>query len=132
MNDISKFAGWYLIIIGCIEIALTSYNTSSLYLNMTSIIAGYFIMKRNNKARIIVSVVLGILILINVLFIVYYSISGMPLSFSLTYFGYKPIITNMTDLYLWTGTTIIILFIPFLLLRSKKAIKEYEGEVVTV
>ncbi len=55
-------------------------------------------------------------------------INGM---FHIYIFGISNEITNLKDLYLWTFISIILAIIPFLLLISESAIKEFKSEPVS-
>ena len=55
-------------------------------------------------------------------------INGM---FHIYIFGISNEITNLKDLYLWTFIPIILAIIPFLLLISESAIKEFKSEPVS-
>ncbi|MBU0473942.1 MAG: hypothetical protein KKF62_07230 [Bacteroidetes bacterium] len=127
MKDMGKLTGIYFFIIGIIQVAVHLIYNGSLYLELSPILIGYFLYTHNAKARDFVSVILGIVISANILIIIYVAIVGTKQSLGFNYFGFK----LESNIILWSVFSIVILAIPFSLLRTKKAIIEFEGEVLS-
>ena len=69
MNDIGKYMGIYFYVIGLLHIIslfIIQKTTGNIYLDLQFIgclVAGYYLMKHNDKARKIIIIICGIIVL---------------------------------------------------------------------
>ena len=134
MNDIGKYMGIYFYVIGLMQIIsifIIQKTTGNIYLDLQFIGclgAGYYLMKHNNKTRKIIIIVCGTFLLIIGTTFLYATFTGIPESASWKIMGF-PIEGDNAEKYLRFGAFMagIIYAIPFFVLRSKKAIKEFNN-----
>ena len=134
MYDIGKCMGIYFYVIGLIQIisiAIIYQTTGNIHLDLQFIgflLAGYFLMKHNNKSRKIMIIVCGIIIIIQGAVFLYSTFVGFPEYASTKIMGF-PIEGDNAEKYLQFGTLFVglIFAIPFFILRSEKAIKEFHS-----
>ena len=132
MKDIGKCMGIYFYVIGLmqiISIIVIQQTAGNIYLDLQFIgclVAGYYLMKHNDKTRKIIIIVCGIFLLIIGVTFLYATFAEIPESASWKIMGF-PIEGDNADKYLRYGAVIagIVYAIPFFLLRSEKAIKEF-------
>ncbi len=125
---IGKTLGWILVVLGCIEVLVGSYFSNSLYLNFTFMIAGYFLIKQNNKARKIISSICGVIVSINILLLIIFTIFGLPEDPSFSYFGVEIEITGLMHLYLLVGGVSIFFSLIIIILNSKAVAVEFANK----
>ena len=134
MNDIGKYMGIYFYVIGSmhiISIFIIQKTTGNVYLDLQFIgclVAGYFLMKHNDKTRKIIVIVCGIFLLIIGVTFLYATFAEIPESASWKIMGF-PIEGDNADKYLRYGAVIagIVYAIPFFVLKSEKAKKEFNN-----
>ena len=84
IKDIGKFLGGYFFIIGCIQIIIMLVNqkiTGDINIQLSfllNFIVGYYLYNHNMKARKILVVILGLLMLVQFSIFIYFSINGIP------------------------------------------------------
>lgn len=137
VKDIGKFLGYFFIIIGCIQLILIFINVKisgdiniqfSFLLNF---MAGYYLYNHNVKARKIVMIFMGVMIIVQFFAFIYFTINGIPHGSHVRLFGVE--ISNFVN---FKFVPIIFLFsiifpvIPFSLLLSRKAIKEFSDDII--
>ena len=135
MNDIGKCMGVYFYIIGLMHISsifIIKHFTNNIYIDFQFIghmAAGYFLMKHHEKTRKIVVVVCGFFILVISGTFLYATFATLPESASWQIMGF-PIKEDNAEKYLRFSALIagIVYLIPFFLLRSEKAIKEFNNQ----
>ena len=132
MNDIGKCMGIYFYIIGLIQIIsifVIQQTSGDIYLDLQFIgwlVAGYYLMKHHDKARKIVVIICGIIVLIQCAILLYSLFIGFPDSGSWKIMGF-PIEGDNAQKYLGFSALIagIVYAIPFFVLKSEKAKKEF-------
>ena len=137
IKDIGKFLGYFFIIIGCIQLVMIFINEQisgdiniqfSFLLNF---LAGYYLYNHHVKARKIVMAVMGMMIMVQFIAFIYFTINGIPSEAHVRLFGIE--ISNFIN---FKFIPIIFLFsiifpaIPFLLLFSKQAVKEFSESAI--
>ena len=136
MNNIGKCMGIYFYVIGLmqiISILIIQQTTGNIYLDLQFIgffLAGYYLMKHHDKTRKIVIIICGIIVIIQVGMFLYTTFGTLSEYASWKIMGF-PIEGENAEKYLRFGALIVgVLFaIPFFVLRSEKAIKEFnDGE----
>ena len=126
MNNIGKCMGIYFYIIGIMQIVsifIVQKTTGNIYLDLQFIgwfVAGYYLMKHYDKARKIIIIICGIFL--------YTTFAGISESASWKIMGF-PIEGDNVEKYLRFGALIvgIVYVVPFFVLKSKKAIKEFNN-----
>ena len=127
--------GIYFYVLGLIQIIsiLIFYLiTGNLYLDLMFIGflgAGYYLMKHHDKTRKIVIVMCGIIVMIQIGMFLYVTFGTLPENASWQIMGFPIEGINAINKYLRFGTLIVALgfAIPFFILRSEKAIKEFNN-----
>ena len=138
MKDMGKFVGWSFYLVAFLQIVASIYSlltTQEIKLDfsiMVTIIIGYFLIQHNNKARKLVLLLSIISIIIFSSLIIIFTITGINEIFHIYIFNNSIEVNNLKDLYFWAISAIILGLIPFLLLKSKKAIEEFESKEVSV
>ena len=135
VNDIGKCVGIYfysIALIHVISIFVLKHFTNNLYIDLQfigHIAAGYFLMKHHEKARKIVVIACGLFILVICGAFLYTTFATLPESASWQIMGF-PIKEDNAEKYLRFSALIagIVYLIPFFLLRSEKAIKEFNNQ----
>ena len=134
MIDIGKFMSIYFYIIGLMQIIsifVIQQTTGNIYLDLQFIgclVAGYYLMKHHDKSRKIIIIICGIIVLIQGAILLYASFIGFPDAGSWKIMGF-PIEGDNAQKYLRLGALIagIVYAIPFFVLKSEKAIKEFNN-----
>ena len=134
MNDIGKSMGVYfytIAIIQIVSIVIIQQTTGSIYLDLQFIgwlVAGYYLMKHHDKARRIIIIICGIIVIIQCGIFLYTTFAEISKSSSWKIMGF-PIEGNNAEKYLQFGALIagVVFAIPFFVLRSEKAIKEFSN-----
>ena len=134
MNDIGKSMGIYFYVNGLMQIIsifIIQQTTGNIYLDLQFIgclVAGYYLMKHNDKTRKIIIIVCGIFLFIIGATFLYATFAELPESASWKIMGF-PIKGDNAEKYLRFGALVagIVYAIPFFVLRSNKAIKEYNN-----
>jgi hypothetical protein len=137
MKDIGELIGKYFFVLACINIItilVGFYQSGNLLIELGGIIfliwGGKSLIQKNPKSRkwaILISGLLLIASLITCIITFYWDIpTGIRI------WGFE--ITENTDkstVYLLSLFTFVLFFIPFYFLRTEKAIKEFDGELLT-
>ena len=132
IKDIGKFLGGYFFIIGCIQIIIMLVNqkiTGDINIQLSfllNFIVGYYLYNHNMKARKILVVILGLLMLVQFSIFIYFSINGIPDGAQIRLLGVN--ISNILSaeyIPILFAISIIIPAIPFFLLMSKQAVAEF-------
>lgn len=133
MNDIGKLVGRYFFVLGIfyfITIIIGFYQSKNIYIDFVPLIlfflGGQKLLKHNSKGRNGVIVFSGILLIISFIICIYTFFWGVPSS--LRIWGYE--ITENTStllVYLLSLLTFAIFAVPYFLLKTEKAKKEFEN-----
>ena len=134
MKDIGKCMGIYFYVTGLIQIIsiiLIQQTEGNLYLDLQFIgclLAGYYLMKHHDKTRKIIIIICGIIMLIQGAILLYSTFVGFPDSGSWQIMGF-PIQGDNAQKYLSFGALItgVVYAIPFFVLKSEKAKKEFNN-----
>jgi len=134
MYDIGKCMGIYFYVIGLVQIIsilVIQQITGNIYLDLQFIgwlVAGYYLMKHHEKSRKIIIIVCGIIIVIQGMLFLYTSFSVLPEHATWKIMGF-PIEGDNAEKYLRFGSLIVglIFTIPFFVLKSEKAKKEFSN-----
>ena len=132
MKDIGKCMGIYFYVIGLmqiISIIVIQQTAGNIYLDLQFIgclLAGYYLMKHHDKARKIVVIICGIIVLVQCAILLYSLFIGFPDSGLWKIMGF-PIEGDNAQKYLGFSALVagIVYAIPFFVLRSEKAKKEF-------
>ena len=132
MNDIGKYMGIYFYVIGLmhiISIFIIQKTTGNIYLDLQFIgclLAGYYLMKHHDKTRKIIIIICGIIMLMQGAILLYATFIGFSDSGSWQIMGF-PIQGDNAQKYLGFSALLagIVYAIPFFVLRSEKAKKEF-------
>ena len=139
IQDIGKFLGIYFYILACIEIILMFISqriTGDINIQISfliSFVVGYYLFNHNRKARKIVLVLSGIMMVLQFSIFIYFTIQGIPEGAHIRAWGFE-ISGIVSEQYIPTIFAISIIFpaIPFFLLRTKQAITEFSNKEETV
>jgi len=132
IKDIGKLLGILFIVIGSLQIIGMIINqqlTGNINIQFSSLIyfiAGYYLYNHNEKARKIIMVFMGMIMLIQFSAFIYFTLNGIPEGAQARLWGVG--ISNIINLKFIPFVflfSIIIPAIPFFLLRSKQAIVEF-------
>ena len=134
MNNIGKCMGIYFYVIGLmqiISILIFYVITGNLYLDLLFLAhfgAGYLLMGHHDKTRKIVVVMCGIIMALHGILFLYTSFTVLPEFATWKIMGF-PIDGDNSEKYLRFGTLIVVFIfaIPFLVLKSEKAKKEFSS-----
>ena len=134
MKDIGKCMGIYFYVIGLmqiISIIVIQQTAGNIYLDLQFIgclLAGYYLMKHHDKTRNIIIIICGIIMLIQGSILLYSTFVGFPDSGSWQIMCF-PIQGDNAQKYLRFGALIagIVYAIPFFVLKSEKAKKEFNN-----
>ena len=135
IKDIGKFLGVYFYIIAVIQLifmVLNQYLTGDLNITLSSLfsfVVGYYLFIHKMKARKIVMVFSGIMILLQFSVFIYLSINGISETATIRLLGIE--ISNFVktkNIPIFFAISIIFPAIPFFLLRTKQAINEFSNK----
>ena len=134
MKDVGKLIGKYffvLALLNIITILIGFYQSGNLFIELGGMIflvwGGKSLIQKSPKGRKIVIVISGLLLIVSLIISFMTFFGNVPTN--LRIWGFE--ITENSDkstVYLLSLFTFILFFIPFHLLRTKTAIKEFEGE----
>ncbi len=105
VKDIGKFLGYFFIIIGCIQLILIFINvkiTGDINIQFSFLLnfmAGYYLYNHNVKARKIVMIFMGVMIVVQFFAFIYFTISGIPHGSHVRLFGVE--ISNLSQLFFY-------------------------------
>ena len=133
MNDIGRLMGKYLFVLACINIIsvlIGFYQSGNVTIELAGIIlliwGGKSLIQKNSKGRKWVIGFSGFILVSCLIICIYTLFWGVPSGIRI--WGFE--ITKNTEalsVYLLSLFTFILYAIPFILLRTKKAIEEFEG-----
>ena len=132
IKDIGKFLGIYFYIIASFQLIvmlLNQYLTGDINIPLSSLfsfVVGYYLFNHKMKARKIVMVLSGMMILWQFSVFIYLSINGISETATIRLLGIE--ITNFVstnNIPIFFGISIIFPAIPFFLLRTKQAMNEF-------
>lgn len=123
---ISKIVGLAFISFGIINIILSSINTQGIFIDVSFIICGFFLLKQNNTARRIITFSAGVLFCLLTIILLSLTILGFPDDVTVEVFRSPIILDSLSDTYLIGGSVLLVLALVFVTLRSNKAIEEFE------
>ena len=134
MNDIGKCMGIYFYVIGLMQIIsifIIKQTAGNIYLDLQFIgwlVAGYYLMKHHDKSREIIIIICGIIMVIQGILFLYTSFTVLPEYATWKIMGF-PIEGDNAEKYLRFGSLIVglIFTIPFFVLKSEKAKKEFSN-----
>ena len=134
MYDIGKCMGIYFYFIGLVQIIsilVIQQITGNIYLDLQFIgwlVAGYYLMKHHDKSRKIIIIICGIIMALQGILFLYTSFTVLPEYATWKIMGF-PIEGDNAEKYLRFGSLIVglIFTIPFFVLKSEKAKKEFSN-----
>ena len=137
MKDIGKLIGKYFFVLACINIItilVGFYQSGNLFIEIGGIIfliwGGKSLIQKKPKGRKWVIVFSGLLLIASLITCIITFYWDVPTGIRI--WGFE--ITENTDkstVYLLSLFTFVLFFIPFYFLRTEKAIKEFDGELLT-
>ena len=137
IKDIGRLIGQYLFILAgfnIISILIAFYQSGNLFIEIGGIIfliwGGKSLIQKKPKGRKWVIVFSGLLLIASLITCIITYFGDVPTG--LRIWGFE--ITENTDassVYLLSLFTFVLFYIPFYFLRTEKAIKEFEGELMT-
>ena len=137
MKDIGKLMGKYLFVLAflnIITILIGFYQSGNLFIELGGMIfliwIGKSLIQKSPKGRKATIVISGLLLIASLITCIITYFWGVPTG--LRIWGFE--ITENTDassVYLLSLFTFVLFYIPFYFLRTEKAIKEFEGELLT-
>ena len=135
IKDIGKLLGILFIVIGSLQIIGMIINqqlTGNINIQFSSLIyfiAGYYLYNHNAKARKIIMVFMGIVMLIQFSAFVYFTINSVPEGAQMRLWGVEiSNIINFKFIPVAFLFSILIPAVPFFLLRSKQAVAEFSDD----
>ena len=137
MKDIGKLIGKYFFVLACINIItilVGFYQSGNLLIELGGIIfliwGGKSLIQKNPKSRKWAILISGLLLIASLITCIITFYWDVPTGIRI--WGFE--ITENTDkstVYLLSLFTFVLFFIPFYFLRTEKAIKEFDGELLT-
>ena len=137
MKDIGKLIGKYFFVLACINIItilVGFYQSGNLLIELGGIIfliwGGKLLIQKNPKSRKWAILISGLLLIASLITCIITFYWDVPTGIRI--WGFE--ITENTDkstVYLLSLFTFVLFFIPFYFLRTEKAIKEFDGELLT-
>ena len=135
IKDIGKFLGIFFIFIGCLQIlgmVINQQLTGNINIQISFLfyfIVGYYLYNHNAKARKIILVFMGIVMLIQFSAFVYFTINSVPEGAQMRLWGVEiSNIINSKFIPVAFLFSILIPAVPFFLLRSKQAVAEFSDD----
>ena len=135
IKNVGKFLGIFFIFIGCLQILGMFVNqqvTGNINIQFSflfNFMAGYYLYNHNAKARKIIMVFMGIVMLIQFSAFVYFTINSVPEGAQMRLWGVEiSNIINSKFIPVAFLFSILIPAVPFFLLRSKQAVAEFSDD----
>ena len=137
MKDIGKLIGKYFFVLACINIItilVGFYQSGNLLIELGGIIfliwGGKLLIQKNPKSRKWAILISGLLLIASYITCIITFYWDVPTGIRIWGFEITED-TEASSVYLLSLFTFVLFYIPFYFLRTEKAIKEFEGELLT-